>query len=81
MDVPRRKGRTGSGLARGSEPSSPAATRLVDVIDEGGMGSVYLAEQTEPVKRQVAAQADQDGDGFSRDVLARFDAPSSRPSP
>jgi hypothetical protein len=27
---------------------------LVEIIGEGGMGSVYLAEQTEPVKRQVA---------------------------
>ncbi len=27
---------------------------LVEVIGEGGMGSVYLASQTEPVKRQVA---------------------------
>ena len=28
---------------------------LVEVIGEGGMGSVYLASQTEPVKRQVAS--------------------------
>src|SRR5262245_23719688 len=28
--------------------------QLVDVIGEGGMGTVYLAEQSEPVKRQVA---------------------------
>src|SRR5262249_26001661 len=27
---------------------------LVDLIGEGGMGSVYLASQTEPIKRQVA---------------------------
>ncbi len=47
--------------------------RLVEVIGEGGMGSVYLAEQTEPVKRQVALKLIKTGTD-SRGVLARFDA-------
>ena len=46
---------------------------LVEVIGEGGMGSVYLAEQTEPVKRQVALKLIKTGMD-SRGVLARFDA-------
>ncbi len=46
---------------------------LVEVIGEGGMGSVYLASQTEPVKRQVALKLIKTGMD-SRDVLARFDA-------
>lgn len=46
---------------------------LVDVIGEGGMGSVYLASQTEPVKRQVALKLIKTGID-SRGVLARFDA-------
>jgi serine/threonine protein kinase/tetratricopeptide (TPR) repeat protein len=46
---------------------------LVDVIGAGGMGSVYLASQTEPVKRQVALKLIKTGMD-SRDVLARFDA-------
>ncbi len=46
---------------------------LVGVIGEGGMGSVYLAEQTEPVKRQVALKLIKTGMD-SRAVLARFDA-------
>ena len=46
---------------------------LVDVIGEGGMGSVYLASQTEPVKRQVALKLIKAGMD-SRGVLARFDA-------
>jgi serine/threonine protein kinase len=46
---------------------------LVDVIGEGGMGSVYLASQTEPVKRQVALKLIKTGMD-SRGVLARFDA-------
>ncbi len=45
----------------------------MDVIGEGGMGSVYLASQTEPVKRQVALKLIRTGLD-SRDVLARFDA-------
>jgi serine/threonine protein kinase len=46
---------------------------LVDVIGEGGMGSVYLASQTEPVKRQVALKLIKAGMD-SKAVLARFDA-------
>ncbi len=43
------------------------------MIGEGGMGSVYLASQTEPVKRQVALKLIRTGMD-SRAVLARFDA-------
>ncbi len=47
--------------------------RLLRCLGEGGFGSVYLAEQTSPVTRQVAVkllkQAVQ-----SREVLARFEA-------
>ena len=46
---------------------------LLEVIGEGGMGAVYLAEQTEPVKRQVALKLIKIGMD-SRAVLARFDA-------
>ena len=46
---------------------------LVEVIGEGGMGSVYLATQTEPVKRQVTLKLIKTGMD-SRGVLARFDA-------
>src|SRR6266540_1775745 len=46
---------------------------LVEVIGEGGMGSVYLASQTEPVKRQVALKLIKSGMD-SKAVLARFDA-------
>src|SRR5262249_28861477 len=46
---------------------------LVEVIGEGGMGAVYLASQTEPVKRQVALKLIKTGMD-SKAVLARFDA-------
>src|SRR5262245_29525776 len=47
--------------------------RLVQLIGEGGMGTVYLAQQTEPVKRQVAVKVIRAGLD-SRQVVARFEA-------
>jgi serine/threonine protein kinase len=44
---------------------------LVEVIGDGGMGSVYLAEQIEPVKRQVALKLIK-GRMDTKAVLARF---------
>src|SRR3954469_3105020 len=46
---------------------------LVEPIGEGGMGSVWRARQTEPVKRVVAVKLIKAGMD-SRQVLARFDA-------
>ena len=46
---------------------------LLEVLGEGGMGTVYRAEQTQPVKRQVALKLIKVGMD-SRVVLARFDA-------
>jgi serine/threonine protein kinase/tetratricopeptide (TPR) repeat protein len=47
--------------------------RLVELIGEGGMGSVYRAEQSEPVRRRVALKVIKPGMD-SRQVLARFEA-------
>ena len=46
---------------------------LVDTIGEGGMGSVWRAKQTEPVKRFVAVKLIKAGMD-SKQVLARFEA-------
>ena len=46
---------------------------LVEVIGEGGMGSVWRAKQTEPVKRFVAIKLIKAGMD-SKQVLARFEA-------
>jgi non-specific serine/threonine protein kinase/serine/threonine-protein kinase len=46
---------------------------LVEVIGEGGMGSVWRAKQTEPVKRFVAVKLIKAGMD-SKGVLARFEA-------
>jgi eukaryotic-like serine/threonine-protein kinase len=46
---------------------------LREVLGEGGMGAVYRADQTEPVRRQVALKLIKIGMD-SRAVLARFDA-------
>ncbi|MBI4603687.1 MAG: protein kinase [Planctomycetes bacterium] len=47
--------------------------RLVSVLGEGGMGVVYLAEQTEGLRRQVALKLVKPGMD-TREVLARFEA-------
>ncbi|MHC4520351.1 MAG: serine/threonine protein kinase, partial [Planctomycetota bacterium] len=47
--------------------------KLIRVLGEGGMGVVYLAEQTQPVRRQVALKIIKPGMD-SRRVLARFEA-------
>src|SRR5262245_9671101 len=47
--------------------------KLLEVIGEGGMGTVWLAQQTEPVRRLVALKVIKAGMD-SRQVVARFEA-------
>src|SRR5215213_3464019 len=47
--------------------------KLVEPIGEGGMGTVWMAQQTEPVKRVVAVKLIKAGMD-SRQVIARFEA-------
>ncbi|MFT5106594.1 MAG: tetratricopeptide (TPR) repeat protein/tRNA A-37 threonylcarbamoyl transferase component Bud32, partial [Pseudoalteromonas tetraodonis] len=58
-------------------PESPGTTidryKLLQQIGEGGFGVVYMAEQTEPVKRRVALKVIKAGMD-SKEVIARFEA-------
>jgi serine/threonine protein kinase/tetratricopeptide (TPR) repeat protein len=58
-------------------PEAPGSVigpyKLLQEIGEGGMGTVYMAQQTEPVKRMVALKLIKPGMD-SKQVLARFDA-------
>ncbi len=47
--------------------------KLLEPIGEGGMGTVWLAQQSEPVKRKVAVKLIKRGMD-SRQVIARFEA-------
>src|SRR5262245_52418790 len=47
--------------------------KLIEPIGEGGMGTVWMAQQTEPVKRLVAVKLIKAGMD-SRQVIVRFEA-------
>src|SRR5262249_50744021 len=48
--------------------------KLLQQIGEGGMGSVWMADQTEPVRRRVAVKLIRVERGQSRTILSRFEA-------
>src|SRR3954454_14202740 len=66
---------------RSTAPAAPAEGtgtvigpyKLLQQIGEGGMGTVYMAEQTQPVRRKVALKVIKPGMD-SRQVIARFEA-------
>ena len=53
-------------------PQSIGPFRILKALGEGGMGTVYVAEQTAPVRRRVALKVIKAGMD-SRQVIARFD--------
>jgi serine/threonine protein kinase len=54
-------------------PAAIGSYRIIRVLGEGGMGVVYLAEQAEPFRRQVALKVIKIGMN-TREVVARFEA-------
>lgn len=54
-------------------PRSVGQYRLTEQIGEGGCGTVFLAEQSEPVRRQVALKVIKPGMD-TKSVIARFEA-------
>ena len=63
--------RTASAASRPSLAFGPY--RLLQRLGEGGMGEVWLAEQIEPVRRQVALKVIKAGMDTAQ-VVARFEA-------
>ena len=62
------------GLANEEGPGTGIGPyRLLRQLGEGGMGTVFLAEQTEPVRRKVALKVLKPGMD-TRQVVARFEA-------
>ena len=61
-------------FSQGSLPSGTMIGRykLLEQIGEGGMGVVYVAEQSEPVRRRVALKIIKPGMD-SREVISRFE--------
>jgi serine/threonine protein kinase/tetratricopeptide (TPR) repeat protein len=58
----------------GESPGAAVGSyKLLEPVGEGGMGTVWMAQQTEPVKRLVAVKLIKAGMD-SRQVLARFEA-------
>jgi eukaryotic-like serine/threonine-protein kinase len=66
---------TAAGVTR--PPEAPGMVigpyKLLEPIGEGGMGVVYMAEQTQPVRRRVALKIIKPGMD-TKQVIARFDA-------
>jgi serine/threonine protein kinase/tetratricopeptide (TPR) repeat protein len=68
-------------VLRAADPTPPAEAagtrlgpyKLLEKLGEGGMGAVWLAEQTEPIKRPVALKVIKPGMDSAR-VLRRFEA-------
>jgi non-specific serine/threonine protein kinase/serine/threonine-protein kinase len=78
LEVPAAAVAIDAGLTANQAPAERLGTcvgpyKLLQVIGEGGMGVVYMAEQKEPVERRVALKIIKPGMD-TRQVIARFEA-------
>ena len=67
----------------GRDASAPLVAgryKLLEAIGEGGMGTVWMAEQTQPVRRKVAVKLIKAGDGLEA-ASWRASRRSGRPWP
>jgi tetratricopeptide (TPR) repeat protein/serine/threonine protein kinase len=73
LDLPEKPGVT-TDLPTSEAPGTVIGPyKLLEQIGEGGMGTVWMAEQTEPIQRRVALKVIKEGMD-SKQVLARFEA-------
>ena len=70
---PRRRSRSTSHVVPESPGTVIGPYKLLEQIGEGGMGVVYVAEQTQPVRRKVALKIIKPGMD-TKQVIARFEA-------
>jgi tetratricopeptide (TPR) repeat protein len=74
LDLPENVPVTANDLPAGEGPGAILGKyKLLEQIGEGGMGAVWMAEQTQPIHRRVAVKVIKQGMD-SREVLARFEA-------
>ncbi len=64
---------TWDAVRRQNAPERVGPYKVLERIGEGGMGEVFLAEQTEPVKRRVAVKVIKRGMD-TRAIIARFES-------
>ena len=70
---PTERDATRTGASAGSAAESIGPYRLLQKVGEGGMGDVWLAEQSEPIRRRVAVKLIKAGMD-TKQVVARFEA-------